>query len=151
SSPSVAFLSSWQSAGSISSRRKHRTPRVGNWLATLADPEGCGSHARPKSPRKVLNLKVGRPLDRVLSLAVLNSGPHGTVAAHLFQKKCAAGGPNLIAQIPHPVGIHWPRALADTCLTADDQPVELAEPGRKVDRLKHGLDAEEANRGGNCD
>ena len=41
-------------------------------------------------------------------------GPEGAVAAGLFQKKCDAGGPNLIAQIAHPVGMHWPRAVADT-------------------------------------
>ena len=80
----------------------------------LADPEVCGLHPMRRSARKVLNLKVGWPLDRVLALAVLNSGPGGAVAAHLFQKKRAAGGPNLIAQIVHPVGMHWPRAAADT-------------------------------------
>ena len=98
--------------------------------STLPDPEGCGSHAGPRPARKVLDSKIRRPLDRVLALAVLDPGPEGAVAAHLFQKKRAVGGPNLIAQIAHPVGMHRPRAVADTQLTADDQPVELAEPGR---------------------
>ena len=87
---------------------------MGSSPATLADPEVCGLHPMPRSARKVLNLKVGWPLDRVLALAVLNSGPGGAVAAHLFQKKRATSGPNLIAQIAHPVGMHWPRAAADT-------------------------------------
>src|SRR5215472_10543892 len=60
---------------------------MGNSPATLANPDGCGSHARRRSARKVLNLKIGRPLDRVLALKVLNPGPEGAVAAHLFQKK----------------------------------------------------------------
>ena len=76
---------------------------MGNSSATFANPDGCGSHARRRSARKVLNLQVGRPLDRVLALDVLNPGPEGAVAAHLFQKERAAGGPNLIAQIAHPI------------------------------------------------
>jgi hypothetical protein len=35
-------------------------------------------------------------------------------AADLFQKKRAADGPSLIAQIAHPLGMHWPRTVADT-------------------------------------
>ena len=77
---------------------------MGNSSATFANPDGCGSHARRRSARKVLNLNIGRPLDRVLALEVLNPGPEGAVAAHLFQKKRAAGGPNLIAQVAYPVG-----------------------------------------------
>ena len=70
----------------------------------LADPEVCGLHPMRRSARKVLNLKVGWRL--VLALAVLSSGPGGAVAAYVLQKKRAAGGPNLIAQIAHPVGMH---------------------------------------------
>ena len=43
--------------------------------------------------------------------------------------------------------MHWPRTVTDTCLTADNQPVEPAELGRKVDHLQHRLDAEEADCG----
>jgi hypothetical protein len=46
---------------------------MGNSPATLANPDGCSSHARRRSARKVLNLKIGRPLDRVLALEVLNN------------------------------------------------------------------------------
>ena len=100
--PERAFLSSPQS-GIHFVPVKTSNFSGGNSPAILADPGGCGSHARPKSPRKVLNLKVGRPLDRVLALEVLNPGPEGAVATHLLQKKCAADGPNLIAQIAHPI------------------------------------------------
>jgi len=68
----------------------------------------------PGSARKVLNLRIGRPLDRVLALAVLSPGPESVVAADLFQKKRAADGPSLIAQIAHPLGMRWPRTVADT-------------------------------------